>query len=179
MFGEDGWCRACGVPKVPQGGSIVLQRKGIKVEGAWVPNWRYDVICLEQSLSEDLSSRFELELLPVEWSGMSAGDAVQVVIPSIGESWFDHGELCERMIARHGVAGAACPECGVWRWMPMGFDQLPPLRISPDLGDAAIAASPEWFGDGWKAFRQILVRRDLAELLATASPRDFKLQEVM
>lgn len=61
--------------------------------------------------------------------------------------------------------------------MPLTFGSLPPLRIRPPLGDAAIAASPEWFGDGWKAFRQVLVRRELAELLAAASPRDFRVEE--
>jgi hypothetical protein len=48
----------------------------------------------------------------------------------------------------------------------------------PSLVDADIAASPEWFGDGWNSFRQVLVRRELAELLAQASPRDFYLAEV-
>ena len=41
-----------------------------------------------------------------------------------------------------------------------------------------IAASPEWFGDGWSAFREILVRRELAELIVASSPRDFRIQEV-
>lgn len=62
--------------------------------------------------------------------------------------------------------------------MPLVYGFLPPLKITPDLGDVDIAASPEWFGDGWKAFRQILIRRQLAELIAAASPRDFKVQAV-
>jgi hypothetical protein len=37
-----------------------------------------------------------------------------------------------------------------------------------------VVASPEWFGDGWNSYRQILVRFELAEILAAASPRDFK-----
>ncbi|MEU0091068.1 hypothetical protein [Kribbella sp. NPDC006257] len=52
------------------------------------------------------------------------------------------------------------------------------LQVKPGLGDTDIAASPEWFGDGWKAFREVLVRRELAELLVAESPRDFKIQEV-
>jgi hypothetical protein len=40
-----------------------------------------------------------------------------------------------------------------------------------------VAASPEWFGDGWQAFRQILFRRPLAELIANASPRDFRIRD--
>ena len=62
--------------------------------------------------------------------------------------------------------------------MPLAFGMLPPLQITPGLGKADIAASPEWFGDGWKFYRQILVRRELAELIAAASPRYFKVQLV-
>ncbi len=62
--------------------------------------------------------------------------------------------------------------------MPLAFGALPPLRITPPLGDVDIAASPEWFGDGWQCFRQILVRRPLAEMIAGASPRDFTVREV-
>lgn len=178
MFGEDGWCRSCGVPKGPQTGSIVLQRKGMKVEGAWVPNWRFDAICLERAIAEEAAARFKLDLLRVEWHGAPPGDGQQIVVPTVGNAWFDPHELREKVIERHGTAGATCPECGTWRWMPLSFDDLPPLRISPKLGDVDIAASPEWFGDGRKAFRQILVRRELAEFIATASPRDFKVQAV-
>lgn len=175
MFGEEGWCRSCGVPRHPQTGSIVLQRKSLTVRGAWVPYWQYDVICLEKEVAERAAELFELDLRPVAWPASSPGDAMQIVVPTHGASWFDPEQLRERAIVRHGVAGRACPDCEVWRWMPVGLDLLPPLRIVPPLGDdVAIAGSPEWFGDGWQAFRQILVRRELAELLATSSPRDFK-----
>jgi hypothetical protein len=70
--------------------------------------------------------------------------------------------------------------------MPTGFDPVPPLtdETLPPLLEIAgmdafdVAASPEWFGDGSKAFRQILVRRELAQIIADASPRDFRIQEV-
>ena len=178
MFGEDGWCPSCGVPKHSQTGSVVLQRKGMKVEGGWVPNWRFDVICVEKAVAEEAASSFELDVRQVDWHPTSAGEAFQIVVPTIGEAWFDPDELRDKAIERHGVAGATCSACGVWRWMPLAFGSLPPLRITPPLDDLAIAASPEWFGDGWKAFRQILVRRELAELLAAASPKDFKVQSV-
>lgn len=177
MFGENGWCHSCGMPKGPQTGSIVLQRKSMKVEGAWVPNWRFDAICLERSVADEAASRFDLNLREVEWRGAPPGEAKQIIVPSVGDAWFDPDELREKTIARHGTAGATCAECGLWRWMPLPFGMLPPLRIS--LPSADIVASPEWFGDGWKAFRQVLVRRELAELIAGASPRDFKVQEVV
>ena len=70
MFGEDGWCRSCGVPKGPQTGSIVLQRKGFKVvEGAWVPNWQFDALCLERSVADEAASRLELDLLNSSGTG--------------------------------------------------------------------------------------------------------------
>ena len=179
MFGEDGWCHSCGVPKQEQCGSLVLQRKGLtRCEGAWVPNWQFDVICLQRSLADEVVARFDVDLREVAWHGSSPCEAMQIVVPSVGEAWFDPDELREKAIARHGTAGATCPDCGVWRWMPLVYGFLPPLKITPDLGDVDIAASPEWFGDGWKAFRQILIRRQLAELIAAASPRDFKVQAV-
>jgi len=178
MFGEDGWCRSCGVPKGPQTGSIVLRSRGMKVEGGWVPNWRFDAICLERSLAEEAALAFRLDLVDVGWRGGSLGHARQIVIPSVGQAWFDHDELRAKAIERHGTAGTACAECGIWRWMPLSFGELPRLRIVPTLDGASIAASPEWFGDGWKAFRQILVRRELAELIAAASPRDFKVRPI-
>jgi hypothetical protein len=41
-----------------------------------------------------------------------------------------------------------------------------------------VVASPEWFGAGKQSFRQILWRRDLADFLVAASPKDFKVQDV-
>lgn len=179
MFGDDGWCHACGVPQRPQCGSLVLQRKGLaRVEGAWVPNWQFDALCLERSLAEAVADRFAVELLPIAWHGTPPGVAEQIVAPSVSDAWFDPGELREAAIAQHDVAGQVCAECGVWRWMPLAFGTLPQLRITPPLSEVDIAASPEWFGDGWNSYRQILVRRELAELLAGASPKDFRIREV-
>ena len=106
------------------------------------------------------------------------GEAYQIVVPTIGESWFDPEAVRERAIAAHGRDGARCPACGVWRWLPLVPGYLPPLNVRPPLGDVAVAASPEWFGAGCQAFRQVLVRRDLAELIASASPRDFAVREL-
>lgn len=176
MFGEDGWCHACGVPKHPQTGSIVLQRRGIKVEGGWVPNWRFDAICLERSVAEGAAARFRLELAQVAWHGSPPGEAMQIVVPSVGEKWFHPDELRAKAIERHGSPGATCGQCGVWRWMPLAFGMLPPVRVLSEFGDVDIAASPEWFGDGHKAYRQILVRRELAEFIVAKSSKDFKVQ---
>ncbi|MBM7790567.1 hypothetical protein [Tenggerimyces flavus] len=61
---------------------------------------------------------------------------------------------------------------------PLSYEQLPALEVRPELGDVDVAASPEWFGDGWKAFRYLLLRRELATLIAEAGPKDFRVLEV-
>jgi hypothetical protein len=119
-----------------------------------------------------------VDLHEVVWHGSPLGGASQILVPTIGESWFNADELGSAAVARHGITGVECASCRLWRWMPLSFDLLPPLRISPSLGDVDIVASPEWFGDGWKAFRQVLVRRGLAEMIAGASPKDFAVNEV-
>lgn len=179
MFGEDGWCHSCGVPRRPQTGSLVLSRKGMaRVEGAWIPNWQFDVVCLERSLADEVAKIFDVELREIAWPRAAPGEAMQMVVPTVGESWFDVDELRSAAVARHGVDGARCSDCGVWRWMPLSFDFLPPVQIAPPPDDVDVAASPEWFGDGWQAFRQVLVRRELAELIAQTSTRDFRVNEI-
>ena len=113
MFGEDGWCRDCGMPLREQQGSLTLERKGMAtISGGWVPYWQYDTICLEQSLADEAAARFTLDLRPVEWRGFPPGSAQQIVIPTVGTQWFDADELRTAAIARHGSAGArAAPVC--------------------------------------------------------------------
>jgi hypothetical protein len=178
MFGEDGWCHSCGVPLREQTGSLVLQRRGFAiVNGAWVPNWQFDAICMERSVADDVVAGFRVEMREVAWHGKSPGEAMQIVVPSIGPSWFDPSALHEKALARHGSPGAKCPDCGVWRWMPLAFGMLPDLVPDPSWANFDIIASPEWFGDGWQAFRQILVRGELANLIAASSPKDFSVRE--
>lgn len=62
--------------------------------------------------------------------------------------------------------------------MPLGLGQLPPVHVGPELAAVPIAASPEWFGDGWNSFHELLLDRELAELIRRASPRDFTVEEV-
>jgi hypothetical protein len=180
MFGDDGWCHTCGMPLRTQQGPLTLRRSGLTpLTGAWVPNWRFDAVCLEGSLADDVRARgFFLDLREVAWQGSVPGPASQIVAPSVGQAWFNLDELRQRAEDRHGVAGATCIDCGTWRWMPMAFGLLP--AVAPDVLSATedVIASPEWFGDGCQSYRQILVRRELAELIASASPRDFEVQAV-
>ncbi|MGO4454269.1 hypothetical protein [Arthrobacter sp. RAF14] len=147
------------------------------VTGAWMPYWTGDVICMEASLADELSRTFDLAFRPVEWPKSENSDAVQLVIPAVGEKWYDPNLLEKAGVERHGTQGALCSECGRWRWMPLGREFRPPLLKFEGLGDVDIAASPEWFGDGQLCFRHLLFRRELAEAISLASPRDFKLVE--
>jgi hypothetical protein len=175
MYGEDGWCRSCGVPQRPQCGDLVLRSKKQSGQGAWVPNWRFDALCVSAELAGEVR-RFNVELRRVVWRGWEAPAAFQLVAPTVGDAWYAPEELSEAAMARHGEAGARCGACATWRWMPVASDQLPPLRIElPRTSGSAVAASPEWFGDGCKAYRVLMMRTELAELLAAASPRDFTL----
>lgn len=179
MYGDDGWCRGCGIPLREQTGSIVLGSKGLTgAQGAWIPYWRSNVLCMHRALGEDLAARSGLPLRPVAWPRQGTGEAVQVLIPVVGAPWFDPHELRRRTRARHGVAGVTCRRCGTWRWMPLSLEELPPVHVGPELAAAPMAASPEWFGDGWSSFHKLLVVRELAELIRRASPRDFTVEEV-
>jgi hypothetical protein len=174
MYGEDGWCRACGVPARPQCGDLVLQRKDFaEVQGAWVPNWQFDIICLAAAAADPVAT-LDVELRELQWHPARPGVAFQVVASAFGEAWFDPDELRAAASARHGVPGAQCEACGVWRWMPLPRIELPPLRIDLDAASAPVVLSPEWFGDGWNAYRELRVQRDLALVLAEASPDDFR-----
>jgi hypothetical protein len=62
--------------------------------------------------------------------------------------------------------------------MPLTFGMLPPVQPDDAWDDHDVIASPEWFGDGHQSFRQVLVRRELADVIAAASPRDFRVQTV-
>lgn len=144
-----------------------------------MPNWQFDVYCLQRSLADQiLASGFQLPLLRVEWHGRVPGEAMQIVAPTVGVAWFSPIELGSRVTAKHGSPGARCDECGVYRWYPLRSEEMPPYRFSPMDDDVHVAASPEWFGDGMKAFRQVIFRRELAEMIIATNPRDFLIREL-
>ncbi len=178
MFGEDGWCHACGVPKHSQTGSLVLQRGGLKIEGAWVPNWQFDTYCLAPRVAKAAVDAFGLSVSEIRAPNDSDLGARQVVIESSSESWFSPGDLRRIITPIHGEASKTCVECGVTRWMPVGMDVLPPPPVSVLSQSPAVVACPERFGAGKQSFRQILWRRDVAEFLLAVSPKDFRIQEI-
>lgn len=177
LFGADGFCEACWVPYHEQTGRLVLERPRARMTGVWVPNWIFDTLCVDEALAEEVASGFDVDLRPIEWARGGAERAFQIVIPTVGDMWFDPDGLAQRAVEVHGSAGATCPVCGVWRWMPLTLRRDLPLVLEPGTLHGDIAASPEWFGDVRKSFRLFLVRRELAELLAARSPRDFWVHE--
>jgi hypothetical protein len=179
MYGEDGWCRSCGIPTGPQIGPLILSSRGFRpTDTAWIPNWRLDVLCLSDALADAIQDRFgSVETRPVQWRSSKPVPASQVVIPVHGESLFDSATLEERTKARHGSSGAKCGGCGVWRWYPLAWDEMPLVAI--ELPDSIqVTASPDWFGDGARSYRRLVFRRGLAEMIAEASARDFSIIEV-
>ena len=179
MYGEDGWCRSCGAPLREQVGSLVLQRRVMaQVAGAWVPNWRFDVFCVDDVLAERIRASFSADLLPVGWRGDPPGGAWQIVIPVVGSGWVDPEAISAAAATRHATSGESCRACGRWRWMPVDLEELPPPVPEVLRAESDVIASPEWFGAGAKAFRHVLFRRELAELIAAESPRDFTVVEL-
>jgi hypothetical protein len=152
--------------------TVTIYGQQVVVEGSVV-----DAVCLGKTISDEIATSFSLPVLPVNWHRTAPGEAVQIVAPTLGEAWFDHDELAQRVAARHGATGARCPACGTWRWYPLPPQELPPLRVALPR-DVDVAASPEWFGAGCRAFRELAFRRQLAEMIATASPRDFEVREL-
>jgi len=178
MFGDDGWCHNCGTPLRQQTGPLTLRRKGLNPHhGAFIPNWRFGIFCLEAGLAQRARERFRLDLRDVAWAGSPPGAALQILIPTVGASWFDPDALAAAATAEYGAPGQTCAHCGTWRWMPLDYDHLPPPQPTQEIDRHDIAASPEWFGSGCQSFREILVRRELAELIVEDSPKDFRLVE--
>jgi hypothetical protein len=133
---------------------------------------------VECSVVAGVSDRFKVDLSEVAWHGAEPGEALQFVAPSVGDAWFDPDQLRNKAIERNGESGARCPESGMWRWMPLTFARLLPIIMSPEWAQHDVIASPEWFGAGHQTFCQILMRRELAELIAVSSSEDFKIREV-
>jgi len=177
LYGADGWCRSCGMALGDQTGPLTLRKSGLTVHGAWQPNWFFDFLCVAPAVAEKVDGLFDLKLRPIAWPSPKTDDrAFQIVVPTVGERWYDPVELDAACRQRHGSPGERCPRCQTWRWYPL-IDPPPP-RFFDGHSNVAIANSPEIFGSGLSAFRKILVRRELAELLAAASPRDFYVREV-
>lgn len=179
MYGDDGWCRSCGVPRGEQVGPMALQRKGTSAaRGAFMPYWRYDSLCVDEHLAEAMIKDFGVSFRPVVWARGADSHIVQMVIPVVGTSWYDQSALRSEATRQFGGAGVACLECGTWRWMPLFATELELQSEDAVRYEGPIMASPEWFGAGHQSARHILIRRKLAEFVVEHSPRDFRIEQL-
>jgi hypothetical protein len=103
--------------------------------------------------------------------------AEQLVPFQSATPFFDPELLATAARSRHGSTGNACGECSRWRWLPVAPEAWPPLIVG-DWGDHALVASAEWFGDGGESYRIVIMRSELALVLANAAPRDFVAERV-
>lgn len=182
MYGEDGWCHECGTPLRPQIGPLTIQGSGFPKAEVWIPNWRYDSVCVSGSLAEQLREHFDVQMRDVHKPRHGA-TGVQQLIPSISERpWYAKRALSKVVLGRHSKdgdrqTGSLCPACGNFKWLPVNEDEV---TINPESleTDADVVASCELFGAGKRSFRHVLFRRDLAELLVEANPRTFSIREV-
>lgn len=177
MFGADGWCESCGVPSHPQTGSLVIQANKFPTSSFWMPNWRYDTLCVRVPDASHIIDRFDLTTRPVRTPRSGDTDVVQLLPQVMTRPWFDETLLRERVRARHDDDGARCPQCGVWRWLPLASKHLPAVEPALDRSDGALVASCEWFGDGKQAFRELRLCRPLALALVSLNPRVWSIED--
>jgi hypothetical protein len=178
MYGDDGWCRGCGVPSRTQCGSLVLQASKLPKGPLWMPNWRFDALCARVPETSAVLERFAVRTLPVHTPRSRDTGIVQILATTTAAPWYDEADLWKAAVVRHGDAGRRCTACGTWRWFPLPSEHLPPAQADASWADQPVVASPEWFGDGFKVFRELLFRRDLAEALAALHPRVWSLDKV-
>ncbi|MDR1355430.1 MAG: hypothetical protein LBJ43_04130, partial [Propionibacteriaceae bacterium] len=156
---------------------------------------------METALAETVASRFDVQFRPVVWPSGVTDEAKQVIYPESTYDWFDSEELTNRVqqlidkriksatasftpkqlaspaFEGYDKIGITCSECGKWKWKtPWNlydpYGDLPPSPIIPASEDRPIIRSRECFGDHGVVRYQTLMVRELAELLAKASPRD-------
>ena len=174
VYGADGWCRACGVPKHEQTGSLVMRASKFPTSAFWMPNWLFDRLCVRLPDALAVIDAYALRTLPVV-KPKATTDVVSLLPVLTQSPWFDASALARAVGARHGHTGSRCDACGVWRWFPLPFDELPDPGLAHVADDVHLVSSPEWFGDGMSARREIRARRPLAEALAALNPRVWKL----
>lgn len=182
MYGEDGWCRGCGTPLSDQTGTLVIQGSKFPTAEVWMPNWLFDVVCVSESVADDIKERFEVDLGEVHKPRKGPTGVKQVLPAQTVEPWHRPEELAQAVRARHGKqhgdrTGSRCDRCQRWKWLPVSESDVA-IVGSALVSSSHVIASPEFFGDGLTSFRHLLFRRPLGGVLVGASPRNWELVEV-
>jgi hypothetical protein len=131
---------------------------------------------MEDVVAERVVERFDVRFMDVGWPKGPVGGAKQMIPVVTEEPWFDPGVLAPLVFdSRYGRSGLECPVCGVWKWWPIQ-DVWPQVMLSVGE-DRPVIGSPEWFGGGGRAFHELLMVRELAELLCELSPRNLWIRD--
>lgn len=182
-YGSSGWCHECGTPTQEQTGALTIQGSKFPTSPVWMPNWMYDVVCVDAAIATEIIRGFEVQLGDIHKPRTGATGAMQIIPSVTANEWHDPAELAEAVIARHGDSngdrtGNRCGACETWKWLPVGEDEAS-VRLSALEGASGdVVASPETFGDGLVSFTHLLFRRALGELLVAAHSRHWSLVEV-
>jgi hypothetical protein len=182
MYGDDGWCRGCGTPLVDQSGALVIQGSKFPNAEVWMPNWRFDAVCVSGRLADHIVERFAVALGEVHKPRTGPTGVKQILPGRTAHPWHRSEELSRAVRARHGryhgdTTGSSCGRCGRWKWLPVSEKEAPVVG-SAVVSSSDVISSPETFGDGLNSFRHLLFRRPLGETLVAASPRNWDLVEV-
>ncbi len=159
-----------------------MQGRKFPTAAVWMPNWRFDVVCISADLVPEVESRFRVRLGEVATPRSGPTGAKQLRPAATSRPWYRPEDLVKAVLARHARyegdrTGARCARCARWRWLPVSEHETPVLRSALD-SDEDVIASPEVFGDGMRSFRHLLFRSELAELLVAAAPRMWTRTEI-
>ena len=182
MFGPEGWCRGCGTPLVEQSGPLVMQGRKFPTAAVWMPNWRFDVVCISAEMAPEVKNRFRVDLGDVHKPRNGPTGAKQLRVEVTSRAWYRPDDLSRAVLARHHRyegerTGARCAACTRWRWLPVSESDAAIIGAAV-VSERDVIASPEVFGDGLKSFRHLLFRRELGEYLLAAAPRMWSSTEV-
>lgn len=177
MYGDDGWCHACGIPAREQSGSLILRAAKFPTSHFWMPNWQFDALCVRLEAAAAIIDKFNLRTMPVQQPKLADTGVVQLLPVVTAAAWYDVDRLRSLATARHGNTGSRCSSCGTWRWLPLSNAELPAPHAAATETSEAFIASPEWFGSGMSAHRQLLFRRPLGEALVALNRRVWSLVE--
>lgn len=183
MYGDDGWCRGCGTPLHEQTGPLVMQGSTFPTASVWMPNWRFDTVCVAGDIAEHVARNFKVTLGEVHQPRHGDIGVRQLLPRPSAAPWYATKDLSRAVRDRHGhhsgrmTGGSTCRSCGRWKWLPVSEGGAP-VQSRALVSDADVLASPETFGDGLSSFRHLLFRRPLGDYLLSKAKRNWDLLEV-
>lgn len=160
----------------------MIQGSNFPTADVWMPNWRFDTVCISAEIAEKVARDFRVELGEVHKPRQGDTGVRQLLVSPTASPWYTKKHLRRAVRERHGqhygrTTGSACRSCGSWKWLPIAEEGAAAQAGAP-TPDADVVASPEIFGDGLKSYRHLLFRRPLAEFLHSKAKRNWDLRAV-